>query len=121
LSVEVVEEEEEEDFADLPLHRNLAKVGKATKADKRTFVPEARSHEDEFMLVCFCFFQDSQEVRLFLQGIWQRYYDKVITLVIASLVITAAFDFVHRVEQNFNATFSQSGDYYDCFVNQMFR
>jgi len=119
LTVEAAEEEE--DLANLTLHHTRAKVGRPTKVEKSTFVPEPRSRDDEFMLGCFCFFQDLQEVRSFLQGIWQRYYDKVITLVTASLVTTAAFDFIQRVEQRFNATFSQSGDYYDCFVDQMFR
>jgi hypothetical protein len=119
LTVEAAEEDE--DLAKLTLHRTRAKVSKPAKAEKAIFVPEPRSHEEEFLLGCYCFFQDLQEVRSFLREIWQRYLDKVITLVTASMVTTAALDFVQRVEQYFNATFSQSGDYYDCFVDQMFR
>lgn len=64
LTVEAVEEEE--DLANLTLHRTRAKVGKPAKAKKATFVPEPRSYDDEFLLGCYCFFQDLQEVRSFL-------------------------------------------------------
>lgn len=101
--------------------RTSGKARKPTLFERASFVPEPQSQKDEFLLGCFCFFQDVQDVRQFLQEIWHKYKETQVTLVTASLVTTAALDFVRRAEVNFKATLSQTGDYYDCFVDQMFR
>lgn len=119
LTLEVVEEEE--DLEILLQHGKSDKKAKKHSRAKTTFVPEPQSQKDEFMLGCFCFFQDLQDVRSFLQEIWQKYNDKQVALITAALVNNAALDFIRRAEEEFVETFSQSGDYYDCFIDQMFR
>ena len=95
LAVEV--EKEEEDLEVLVQLGNGGKAGKDYSEETKNFVPEEQSRDDEFMLGCFCFFQDLQEIRCFLQDLWQRYNHKQVTLVVASTV--TAIDFVRRAEE----------------------
>jgi hypothetical protein len=119
LEIETVKEEAE--LENGPQHKNPQESGESPSEQRNIFVPEQQSQKDEFMLGCFCFFQDLQSVRSFLQGIWQKYKEKQTSLVTASVVTASAMDLVRRAEQNFMKMFSQEGDYYDCFVDQMFR
>ena len=120
LALDTVEEEEQE-VENISQRKTSGGVGKKSAVARTIFVPEKQPQKDEFMLGCFCFFQDLQDVRAFLQGIWQKYKEKQIALITASLITTAALSFIRQAEEVFKTTFSQPGDYYDCFVNQMFR
>jgi hypothetical protein len=112
--------EELEEVENLGTVSQKKKSGKSPPSERTTFVPEQQPQTDEFLLGSFCFFQDLQDVRSFLQDIWQRHKQKQVALMTASLVTNTALDFVRRTEQDFMITFAQSGDYYDCFVDQMF-
>jgi hypothetical protein len=118
---EADDEEEEKDLDILAEHTSPVKASKTSSFKPSTFVPEYQSPTDNFMLGCFCLFQDLQDVRLYLQRLWQRFKEKRVALIVASLVTNTALDFVRRAEENFKTTFSQSGDYYDCFIDKMFR
>lgn len=123
LAVETEEEEEEEDIEVLVQLSKHGKAGKTLPAKTTNFVPEQQSRDDDYMLGCFCFFQDLQEIRRLLQDLWQRYQQKKVTLVVASLVTNTAIDYVRLADETFRSRFieSQSEDYYDCFVDKMFR
>ncbi|KAF7509991.1 hypothetical protein GJ744_007305 [Endocarpon pusillum] len=121
LTVETLEDDQEELENFSQQRTNPAKPGKTPSPATTIYTPEQQLPDDEFILGCFCFFQDLQDVRGFLKETWQKYKDKQVTLITASLITTAALDFVRKSELNFKTTFSQSGDYYDTFVDQMFR
>ena len=121
LRVETLEDEREELENSSQQCTIPAKPGETPSPATTIYTPEQQLPDDEFILGCFCFFQDLQDVRGFLQEIWQKYKDKRVTLITASLITTAALDLVRKSELNFKTTFSQSGDYYDSFVDRMFR
>ncbi len=69
LTVETVEGKE--DLEALSQHRNHKKVDNSL-VERMMFVPENQSQQDEFILGCFCFFQDLQEVRSSLRETWEK-------------------------------------------------
>lgn len=120
LTVEAAEEEEEE-IDVLVRSKFQGDPGTPSSTQRTKFVTEQESSKHEFMLASFCFFDDLRGVRSFLQDIWQKYKQKQVTLITASLVTNMAFEFIQLAEQVLTTSFGQTGDYYDCFIDQIFR
>ncbi len=120
LTVETLENEQEE-VENLSQRTTSAKQVRNSSLTTTLYIPEQQPPDDEFMLGCFCFFQDLQEVRSSLQETWQKYKDRRVTLITASLITNTALDFVRKAELIFKTTFSRTGDYYDTFVDGAFR
>ena len=93
----------------------------ARHEEKTSYVAEYSREGEDLLFGCFCFFEDLNEIRSYLQDVWTRYRDQKLTLVAASLTTNTAYDLVRRTEDDFWRAFPQNHGYVESFVEIFFR
>lgn len=66
---------------------------------------------EEVYFAVHCFFNDLDNIRRYLQGVWDGYKQGVFDLVAASITTNTAIDFAKRLEEDFLETFPKHADF----------
>lgn len=63
------------------------------------------STDEDLYFATYCFFDDLDRLRDFLQDLWSSYKARKLSLITASVTTNTAIELVHRAEQDFVAMF----------------
>jgi len=74
--------------------------------------------DEEVYFALYCFFEDLDKLRDYLDGLWAEYKDGEIDLITASITTNTAFELVQSAEKDFNATFPLLNSYEE--ISQVF-
>ena len=72
---------------------------------------EMESTDEELYLGIFCFFDDLNRLRDFLNDLWTRYKLGTCDLITAAVTTNSALELVHRAEQDFVTSFPKNDRY----------
>ena len=70
-----------------------------------------KSMDEKFYFSIFCFFDDLNRLKDFLNDLWTRYKLSTFNLIITVIITNNAFELVHHVEQDFIISFLKNDIY----------